>query len=104
MRVTIRRTTPNALQGDVDATIPLLEIEDGATYYQLLEIDQPGQAPSIDEEILSGFQVRELIRKQLLLVMTEIEQDGPGDITVRCTERFALSGHGPQRCTYSKVC
>ncbi|WP_434593300.1 hypothetical protein [Streptomyces sp. A5-4] len=75
--------------------MPELEIEDQAAYYQLRVVQEPGKPESIREEVLSGFQVRAAIRRDLLTGLNKVEQNGPTEITMRRTG---------ESCTYSKVC
>lgn len=104
MRATIRRTNLDVLHGDVDSAMPLLDIDENATYYQLLVVARPGEADSIDEDVMPGTEVRKLIRTQLLVAMHEIQQDEPDTITLRWTRKSRRNKRRTQSCTYSKVC
>ncbi|WP_199570554.1 hypothetical protein [Streptomyces murinus] len=104
MRATIRRAKFNDIVSDARAAMAVLEIDDTAPYYRLTEVERPGQAPEITEEVLSGYQVRSHISHQLLLVMEEVEQNGPDEVTIRRTSPYITSPGGRQTTTYSKVC
>lgn len=82
----MRATTP---------AMPELVIDDRAPYYQLRVVQEPGKPEAINEDILSGFQVRAAISKALENGADEVEQNDPAEITTRRTG---------ERCTYSKVC
>ncbi|MCX4550580.1 MULTISPECIES: hypothetical protein [unclassified Streptomyces] len=104
MRATIRRAKYTDLVSDVTTAMAGLEIDDSATYYRLTEVDRPGREPAITEEILSGYQARSHISHQLLVVMEEIEQHSPQEVTIRRTSPYEISPGGRQTGTYTKVC
>lgn len=88
MRSTIRRGKFTDIVTDVAAAMDGLEIDDTALYYRLTEVERPGRQPEITEEVLSGYDVRSHISHLLVLVMEEIEQNGPDEVTIRRTSPY----------------
>jgi hypothetical protein len=103
MRAHIRRTSLVTLHADVDAAMPLLDIDDCATYRSELVINQPGEPAGHREETLTGAEARKTIRTQLLCAMHEVEQTSPDTITVRWTRKSKRNNYRTQSCTYTKV-
>ncbi|WP_432001607.1 hypothetical protein [Streptomyces sioyaensis] len=103
MRATIRRTNLDALHADVDAAMPLLDIDESATYRSELTIWQPGQPTSRSERTVVGAEARTTIRTLLLLSMHEVEQTAPEAVTVRWTRKSKRNSYRTQSCTFTKV-
>jgi hypothetical protein len=104
MRATIRRNPLADLAHDVEAAIAGLDVDKNATYY--LHAAKPGQAPLI-EKVIPGVEVEQYARSPLFLVMEEVEQNGPDEITLRrLTPCLGLGGRdmGCETYTFSKVC
>lgn len=105
MRATIRRTDQTTTNGDVSHVIPRLVIDDTASYYVLRVTTKPSGAEEIHEDLLSGYQVRDEIRAELLTGMDMVEQDKSGEIGIHwCGHCKKRRGYTAQSCTYSKVC
>jgi hypothetical protein len=104
MRATIRRTDQDTTTGDVNNAMPRLVIDDSAAYYVLRITKAPGGAETVHEDLLSGFQVRDEIRAELLTGMDVVEQKKPGEIDIHWCGHCKRRGYTAQSCTYSKVC
>ena len=103
MRATIRRSNLTALHADVDAAMPLLDIDESATYRSELTIWQPGQPTGRREETVTGAEASRTIRTMLLVAMHEVEQTAPEAVTVRWTRKCQRNNYRTQQCPYTRV-
>lgn len=104
MRANIRRTNPDALHADADATLAQLKIDEAATYTWTITIWEPGQPTVERAETVPGRELATLVRAQLLTSMHEIEQDETtSTITTRWTRQSKRNNYRTQQAVFAKL-
>jgi len=82
MHARIRRSSLTAMHADVDRVLPLLEIDENATYRQVFIVRSPGEEDVVTEQTASGADLRGQIGLFLQTMFNTVEQTDPNTINL----------------------